>query len=66
MDALPRQTSAREVDGEVVWFWRPDAGVKLVTVLTRCTDDGDNQAGLREEHEISRKTIRAGNAGDGR
>jgi hypothetical protein len=24
-----RLTSAADVDGEVVWFWRPDAGVKL-------------------------------------
>src|SRR5665647_3633052 len=24
-----RQTSAREADGEAVWSWRPDAGVKL-------------------------------------
>src|SRR5450756_2346910 len=23
-----RQTSAREADGEAVWSWRPDAGVK--------------------------------------
>ena len=25
-----RETSARDADGEVVWFWRPDAGVKFV------------------------------------
>jgi hypothetical protein len=25
-----RLTSAADADGEVVWSWRPDAGVKLV------------------------------------
>jgi hypothetical protein len=24
-----RETSARDADDEVVWFWRPDAGVKF-------------------------------------
>jgi hypothetical protein len=28
MDAAARATSAAEADGEVVWFWRPLAGVK--------------------------------------
>jgi hypothetical protein len=32
MDALASKTNDAEADGEVVWFWRPDAGVKLVTM----------------------------------
>ncbi|HVX78099.1 MAG TPA: hypothetical protein VHB49_18355, partial [Bradyrhizobium sp.] len=31
-------------DGEAVWSWRPDAGVKLATMLPHCADDGDNKA----------------------
>ena len=27
--ALGRETSAPVVDGEAVWFWRPEAGVKF-------------------------------------
>jgi len=27
---MARETSAPEADGEVVWSWRPDAGVKVV------------------------------------
>ena len=26
-----RQTSVALADGEVVWFWRPDAGAKLAS-----------------------------------
>jgi hypothetical protein len=44
MDTTARETSAQVADGEVVWFWRLDAGVKLVTVLTHRTDDGDKRA----------------------
>ena len=29
MDATARETSATEAYGEVVWSWRPDAGVKF-------------------------------------
>ena len=29
MDATVRETSATEAYGEVVWSWRPDAGVKF-------------------------------------
>jgi hypothetical protein len=31
-------------DGEVVWFWRSDAGAKSVKTLVRLTGDGGNQA----------------------
>jgi len=58
-----RLTRARLADGEVVWFWRPDADVRLATMLAHRASDGDNKPGLREEHEGNRKTIRAGNAG---
>src|SRR5215831_7937018 len=28
-----RKTSVTSADGEVVWFWRPDAGAKLVEMI---------------------------------
>jgi len=31
MDAAARETSAVVADGEVVWFWRPKAGVKFAS-----------------------------------
>jgi len=34
-------TSGVCADGEVVWFWRPDAGAKLAE---RSADDGGKQA----------------------
>ena len=39
-----RKTSATDADGEVVWSWRPDAGVKLATMLCIVVGDGDNKA----------------------
>jgi hypothetical protein len=36
--------TAMSADGEVVWFWRPDAGVKLATVLSHRADDGGKKA----------------------
>jgi hypothetical protein len=35
MDAEARETNATEADGEVVWFWRPDAGAKLAGLIRR-------------------------------
>src|SRR5882672_6326980 len=35
-----RKTSAVRADGEVVWSWRSDAGVKVVKTLSRLTGDG--------------------------
>jgi len=29
---MARETNALDVDGEVVWSWRPDAGVKVCGV----------------------------------
>jgi hypothetical protein len=46
-----------ETDGEVVWFWRPDAGVKFVRSKL-LTGDGGNKAGHRGEREVSRKPLR--------
>jgi hypothetical protein len=31
---LRRKTGAREADGEVVWSWRPDAGVNSATIAS--------------------------------
>jgi hypothetical protein len=33
MDAACQQTNDNVADGEVVWSWRPDAGVKLAMML---------------------------------
>ena len=39
-----RETSAPLADGEAVWFWRPEAGVKFARTPTRRADDGVNKA----------------------
>ena len=53
------QDEAPEAYGEVVWSWRPDAGVKFLRrKLFR--GDGGKQAGHRGERDISRKTIAQG------
>ena len=44
MDATERETSASGADGEAVWFWRPEAGVKFAGMPTRRADDGVNKA----------------------
>jgi hypothetical protein len=36
-------------DGEVVWFWRSEAGAKSAMMLTHRADDGGNQAMVTEE-----------------
>ena len=46
-----------EAYGEVVWFGRRGAGVKLAI---RSAGDGGKRAVLREEHEVSRKAIAQG------
>jgi hypothetical protein len=48
--AAPK-TRALSADGEVVWSWRPDAGVKLVKVISLATVA--NKPGHRGEREIS-------------
>jgi hypothetical protein len=47
-------TRALEADGEVVWSWHPDAGVKFAPGAS----DGGKKAGLRGEYEVSRKPLR--------
>jgi len=32
---VAHQTNAREADGEVVWSWRPDAGVKRCRMICK-------------------------------
>jgi hypothetical protein len=38
------KTSDVAADGEIVWFWRSNAGAKVVKTLARLTGDGGNQA----------------------
>jgi hypothetical protein len=44
--------TAREADGEVVWFWRLDAGVKLVRGISLATVT--TKPDHREDHEGNR------------
>src|SRR6187431_938074 len=55
-----RLTCAARTYGEVVWFGRRGAGVKLAI---RSAGDGGKRAVLREEHEVSRKAIAQGRPG---
>src|SRR5260370_7219749 len=52
-----RLTNVADADGEVVWSWRPDAGVKFVRSKL-LKSDGGNKAGHRGEREVSRKPLR--------
>jgi hypothetical protein len=38
-----------QADGEVVWFWRSEAGAKPAVMLTRLAGDGGNQAMVTEK-----------------
>jgi hypothetical protein len=59
VDAEAPLTNGADADGEVVWFWRPDAGVKFLgSKLLR--GDGGKKAVHRGEHVISRKTTAQG------
>src|SRR6202043_1497620 len=49
-------TKALEADGEAVWSWRPDAGVKLAGSIPPMTVA--RKPGHRGEHGISRKPLR--------
>src|SRR6267142_4804825 len=57
-------TSGVCADGEVVWSWRSDAGVKLAKTLTRLADDGGNQAWSPGRSRISRNTVAQGRPDD--
>src|SRR5215212_11119341 len=52
-----RLTCVAQAYGEVVWFGRRGAGVKLAI---RSAGDGGKRAVLRGEHEVSRKAIAQG------
>jgi hypothetical protein len=54
MDADVPLTNGTAADGEVVWFWRPDAGVKLATMLRIAPMTGAKKPGPREEREGNR------------
>src|SRR5579864_612430 len=53
---------AREADGEVVWAWHPDAGVKFA--LRKRGRRWQTSPVHRGEHEVSRKTIARGMPGE--
>jgi hypothetical protein len=65
-DAMDADSAVRrpalEVDGEVVWSWHPDAGVKLADLSPSATVA--KKPGHRGERGISRKPLRAGAPGD--
>ena len=50
------KTTAPEADGEIVWSWLPDAGVKFAA--QGGADDGGKKPGRRGEHVISRNPLR--------
>jgi hypothetical protein len=52
-----RTDERRHADGEVVWSWRPDAGVKVARQMKPAADRG-KKAGPWGEHEVNRKTSR--------
>jgi hypothetical protein len=53
--------AAASADGEVVWSWRPDAGVKSAGFFLSATVA--KEPGHRGEHEGNRKTIARGKPG---
>jgi hypothetical protein len=59
--ALSKDELTPVADGEVAWFWRPDAGVKLCGGIREVT--GTRKPGPREEREGNRKTIVQGMPG---
>ena len=53
-----RRTSALEADGQVVWCWLPDAGVKFLGSESFSGMTVAKKPGRRGEHDISRKPVR--------
>jgi hypothetical protein len=53
MDAA-RQTSGLDADGEAVWSWRRDAGVKFVMMLRITPATGAREPVPRGEHGYKR------------
>jgi hypothetical protein len=56
MDAEASKTNEAKADGEVVWSWRPDAGVKFRGTIREATVA--KEPGYRGEHEVNRKPSR--------
>jgi hypothetical protein len=56
VDADAPITNGTEADGEDVWSWHPDAGVKSVEAIPPATVA--KEPGRRGEHDISRKPLR--------
>src|SRR5262245_54985687 len=54
------RTSDVFADGEIVWSWRPDAGVKLAMMLRITPTTVANKPGSPRRSRISRKTIAQG------
>jgi hypothetical protein len=56
-----RATNVTDADGEVVWFWRSEAGAKFPQRNARLGDDGGNQAMVTgESTKETVKTIAQG------
>ncbi len=53
MDVTARETNVARADGEIVWSWRPKAGVKFVDA-SHAQATGATKPGPRGEHEGSR------------
>jgi hypothetical protein len=52
---MARRTNVADADGEVVWFWRSDAGAKFPKRATRALGmTVATKHGHREEHEGNR------------
>jgi len=56
VDATARETSALVADGEIVWSWRRDAGVKLAS--DDLAGDGGKKARSPGRSRISRNPSR--------
>ena len=54
------KTTAPEADGESVWFWHPDAGVKFLGSESFSGMTVARKPGHRGERVISRKTTAQG------
>jgi hypothetical protein len=55
------ETKHHLADGQVVWSWRLDAGVKSAEAIPPATET--RKPDLRGEHEAAVNTIACGNAG---
>jgi hypothetical protein len=58
MDVEASKTNDAEADGEVVWSWRPDAGVKFRGTIREATVAKEPRH--RGEHEANRKAVAQG------